>query len=121
MILVLSARVEVPIIMLMFHLKLELMMDNMSLCSKSKYCTILTSNSVVIDFLVCFFPRCLSLVFSVFGADVIVLQCGVDTLVEDPMESFCLTSKGIGECFQFLLQKEIPMLVLGGGKDKQVH
>ncbi len=45
----------------------------------------------------------------------IVLQCGADSLGNDRLGCFSLTTKGHGECVQFMKDLNIPMLVLGGG------
>ncbi|XP_071819711.1 histone deacetylase 8-like [Apostichopus japonicus] len=45
----------------------------------------------------------------------VVIQCGADCLVGDPMNSFNLTLKGIGNCVDFILRWNLPTLLLGGG------
>ncbi|RWS31301.1 cytosolic endo-beta-N-acetylglucosaminidase-like protein [Leptotrombidium deliense] len=51
-----------------------------------------------------------------FAADIVICQCGGDTLFGDPMNSFNLTVKGVGQCVQFLLsQFECPFIFVGGG------
>ena len=57
----------------------------------------------------------MDLVRSSFSPDVVVLQCGADGIHDDPMNSFSLTSRGLGECAAHLLSWNIPLLILGGG------
>ncbi|XP_013403048.1 histone deacetylase 3 [Lingula anatina] len=45
----------------------------------------------------------------------IVLQCGADSLGNDRLGCFSLTTKGHGECVQMVKDFNIPLLVLGGG------
>ncbi|XP_071134734.1 histone deacetylase 8-like [Mytilus edulis] len=59
--------------------------------------------------------RILNKVKETFRPEVVVCQCGADGLAGDPMESFNLTHKGLGKCLYFLLQWNLPTLVLGGG------
>lgn len=58
------------------------------------------------------------LIFERYAPKAVVLQCGVDGLVGDPLGGFNLTLKGLGECLslvQGLCKGPIPLLVLGGG------
>jgi|UniRef100_A0AC35FXV5 histone deacetylase 1/2 len=50
-----------------------------------------------------------------FDPNVIVLQCGADSLTGDRLGCFNLTLKGHGKCVDFLKRFNIPMLMLGGG------
>ncbi|CAG2217168.1 HDAC8 [Mytilus edulis] len=59
--------------------------------------------------------KILNKVKETFRPEVVVCQCGADGLAGDPMESFNLTHKGLGKCLYFLLQWNLPTLVLGGG------
>lgn len=45
----------------------------------------------------------------------IVLQCGADSLAGDRLGCFSLTTKGHGECVNFVKEFNIPTLVVGGG------
>ena len=45
----------------------------------------------------------------------IVLQCGADSLGCDRLGCFNLTTRGHGECVEFMKGFGLPMLVLGGG------
>lgn len=59
--------------------------------------------------------RVVSLVRGTCAPDVVVLQCGADTLVGDPMDSFSLSAQAVGECVQEVLGWDLPTLILGGG------
>ena len=59
--------------------------------------------------------RIVSLVRGACVPDVVVLQCGADTLVGDPMDSFSLSAQAVGECVQQVLGWDLPTLILGGG------
>jgi len=59
--------------------------------------------------------RILSEVQLRFKPKAVVCQCGVDTLAGDPMASFNLTHHGIGECVKYLMDWNLPLLLLGGG------
>lgn len=50
-----------------------------------------------------------------FRPKVVVMQCGADMLSGDPVGSFCLTPRGVGSCVSFVLQWDLPTLLLGGG------
>ena len=50
-----------------------------------------------------------------FKASAVVCQCRVDTLAGDPMASFNLTQYSIGECIKYLMEWNLPLLLLGGG------
>lgn len=45
----------------------------------------------------------------------IVLQCGADSLANDRLGCFSLTTRGHGECVKFVRQFNVPLLILGGG------
>uniref|UniRef100_A0A5S6QF47 Histone deacetylase n=1 Tax=Trichuris muris TaxID=70415 RepID=A0A5S6QF47_TRIMR len=50
-----------------------------------------------------------------FQPEVIVLQCGADSLAGDRLGGLNLTLKGHGNCVQFIRSLNIPLLLLGGG------
>ncbi|CAG8583369.1 7165_t:CDS:2 [Racocetra fulgida] len=50
-----------------------------------------------------------------YQPEVIVLQCGADSLSGDRLGCFNLSSKGHAHCVRFVKKFNIPMLVLGGG------
>lgn len=45
----------------------------------------------------------------------IVLQCGADSLANDRLGCFSLSTKGHGECVKFVRDLNVPTLVVGGG------
>lgn len=45
----------------------------------------------------------------------IVLQCGADSLAGDRLGCFSLSTKGHGECVNFVKDFNVPTLVVGGG------
>ncbi|XP_068104145.1 histone deacetylase 8 isoform X2 [Hyperolius riggenbachi] len=54
-------------------------------------------------------------VFASFNPLAVVLQLGADTIAGDPMCSFNMTPKGMGKCLKYVLQWQLPTLILGGG------
>ena len=50
-----------------------------------------------------------------FSREAVVVQCGADALAGDPLGSFNLTLKGVGECVEAVLLWHLPTLLLGGG------
>ena len=60
--------------------------------------------------------RVMSEVKQKFKPNAVVCQCGVDTLAGDPMASFNLTQHSIGECVRYLMEWNLPLLLLGGGE-----
>lgn len=62
------------------------------------------------------FNRIMAEVRKTYRPSIVVLQCGADTLVGDPMNSFNLTLKGIGNCVDLVLRWRLPTLLLGGGQ-----
>uniref|UniRef100_A0A8D2LMT4 Histone deacetylase n=1 Tax=Varanus komodoensis TaxID=61221 RepID=A0A8D2LMT4_VARKO len=54
-------------------------------------------------------------IYAAFSPDAIVLQLGADTIAGDPMCSFNMTPEGIGKCLSYVLQWQLPTLILGGG------
>ncbi|KAF1572161.1 UNVERIFIED_CONTAM: Histone deacetylase 1, partial [Eudyptes robustus] len=50
-----------------------------------------------------------------FRPDIVVLQCGADSLTGDRLGCFNLTVKGHGRCLEFLKKFNVPILMLGGG------
>lgn len=47
----------------------------------------------------------------------IVVQCGADGLVGDPIGGFNLTPKALAECVKNVMKWEKPILFLGGGNN----
>lgn len=54
-------------------------------------------------------------VIETYRPNVIVLQCGADSLTGDRLGVFNLTLKGHGKCVEFVKGFDIPLLILGGG------
>lgn len=55
------------------------------------------------------------MVNSSFSPNCIVVQCGADGLVGDPIGGFNLTPKAFAECVKNIMKWEKPTLFLGGG------
>ncbi|EOA26092.1 hypothetical protein CARUB_v10019514mg [Capsella rubella] len=51
----------------------------------------------------------------IYQPEVIVLQCGADSLAGDPLGTFNLSIKGHGDCLQYVRSLNVPLMVLGGG------
>ncbi|CAL8099905.1 unnamed protein product [Orchesella dallaii] len=54
-------------------------------------------------------------VMDFYRPSAIVLQCGADSLANDRLGCFSLSTRGHGECVNFVKQLNVPLLVLGGG------
>jgi len=50
-----------------------------------------------------------------FKPNVIVLQCGADSISGDRLGCFNLSVKGHGSCVEYIKKFGLPILVLGGG------
>ncbi|KAL1222117.1 Histone deacetylase 7 [Cardamine amara subsp. amara] len=50
----------------------------------------------------------------VYQPEVIVFQCGADSLAGDPHGTFNLTVKGHGDCVQYIRSFNVPLMLLGG-------
>lgn len=50
-----------------------------------------------------------------FKPNVIVFQAGADSLGEDRLGVFNLSVKGHGDCLEFVMKYDLPLVVLGGG------
>lgn len=50
-----------------------------------------------------------------FDPEVVVLQCGADSLNGDRLGRFNLTLKGHGKCAEFFRKYNIPLMMVGGG------
>eukprot|EP00126_Sphaerothecum_destruens_P006778 Sdes_comp19522_c0_seq1m11099 len=61
------------------------------------------------------FRPVMSAVMEFYRPGAVVLQCGADSLGCDRLGCFSLTTKGHGECVEFMKSFNLPMLVLGGG------
>jgi len=54
-------------------------------------------------------------IIEIYNPGAIVLQCGADSLSGDRLGCFNLSSRGHGQCVQFVSSFGIPLLVVGGG------
>jgi len=54
-------------------------------------------------------------VMDFYRPSAVVLQCGADSLAHDRLGCFNLSTKGHGECVDFVKKFNIPLMVLGGG------
>ncbi|KAA8499079.1 Histone deacetylase 1 [Porphyridium purpureum] len=61
------------------------------------------------------FVPVVSKVIEVFQPSAIVLQCGADSLAQDRLGCFNLTTRGHANCVRFVRSLNIPLLVVGGG------
>ncbi|XP_055313118.1 histone deacetylase 3 [Sitodiplosis mosellana] len=61
------------------------------------------------------FKPVISNVMEFYRPTAIVLQCGADSLAGDRLGCFSLSSKGHGECVNFVKDFNVPTLVVGGG------
>ncbi|CAI9771731.1 unnamed protein product [Fraxinus pennsylvanica] len=60
-------------------------------------------------------------VMEVYQPDVVVLQCGADSLAGDRLGCFNLSVKGHADCLRFLRSFNVPLMVLGGGGVVEIH
>ncbi|EFX81904.1 histone deacetylase 3-like [Daphnia pulex] len=61
------------------------------------------------------FKPVIQYVMEFYQPTAIVLQCGADSLANDRLGCFNLSTKGHGECVKFVKDFNVPLLVLGGG------
>ncbi|KAM3964001.1 histone deacetylase 8 [Aphomia sociella] len=61
------------------------------------------------------FQQVFSAVYSHFGPDSIVVQCGADALARDPNGGAALTTRSYCSCIRTVLDKRKPTILLGGG------
>ncbi|CDW52724.1 histone deacetylase [Trichuris trichiura] len=61
------------------------------------------------------FKPTVSKVIRRYQPEVIVMQCGADSLAGDRLGHLNLTVKGHGKCVEFVRKQNLPMLMLGGG------
>lgn len=67
---------------------------------------------------VCLFLTVFSKAISVYQPEVIVVQCGADSLTGDPIDladPFNLTLDGYTKCIQSIMNTQLPTVFLGGG------
>ncbi|XP_050391463.1 histone deacetylase 8 isoform X1 [Patella vulgata] len=61
------------------------------------------------------FYRIMCKVKEVFKPEAVVCQCGADGLEGDPMQSFNLSPSSLGQCIQYIMSLNKPLVLLGGG------
>ncbi|KAJ3424691.1 histone deacetylase [Anaeramoeba flamelloides] len=61
------------------------------------------------------FKKTIQAIMKYYQPNVIVMQCGADSLSGDRLGCFNLTLKGHGECIKFVKSLNKPLLILGGG------
>ena len=61
------------------------------------------------------FKKVMSRVMNFYCPDVLVIQCGADSLSKDRLGHLNLSIKGHGELLTFMKQFNRPMVLLGGG------
>jgi acetoin utilization deacetylase AcuC-like enzyme len=61
------------------------------------------------------FKDVMNQVLDKFRPDAIVMQCGADSLNEDRLGQFNLSTHGHGECVNYILKTGTPVILLGGG------
>ena len=54
-------------------------------------------------------------VFQRFRPEVVVLQCGADSLAFDKLGTYNTTLRGHGACVKYVKEWGLPLLILGGG------
>lgn len=61
------------------------------------------------------FKPVIQYVMDFYRPTAILLQCGADSLNNDRLGCFSLSTKGHGECVKFVRDLNVPLLVVGGG------
>jgi histone deacetylase 1/2 len=61
------------------------------------------------------FKSIISKVMGVYQPEVVVLQCGADSLAGDRLGCFNLSVRGHADCLRYLRSFNVPLMVLGGG------
>ena len=54
-------------------------------------------------------------VMASYRPDVVVVQCGADSLAKDKLGALNLSIKGHAACLSYMKRFNTPMIVLGGG------
>ncbi|XP_037819946.1 histone deacetylase 8-like [Lucilia sericata] len=62
-----------------------------------------------------YFKRICSNIFNLYQPNVVIVQCGADVIVGDPLGGTNLIPEDLIECMQYILSYELPSLILGGG------
>ncbi|XP_025421781.1 histone deacetylase 8-like isoform X1 [Sipha flava] len=84
---------------------------------KGKYFTVNVplKEGITDDKYISLFYKISNMVNSSYSPNCIVVQCGADSLVGDPIGGFNLTPKSLAECVKNVMKWEKPTLFLGGG------
>jgi acetoin utilization deacetylase AcuC-like enzyme len=61
------------------------------------------------------FKKVMEQVMTNFCPDVVVIQCGADSLSKDKLGHMNLSVHGHGECVEFMKSFATPLILLGGG------
>lgn len=61
------------------------------------------------------FQLVLSSILQCYDPEVLVVQCGADTIAGDLIGRLCLSTVAHAHCVQRLLQLQLPIILLGGG------
>ena len=61
------------------------------------------------------FDKIFSEIMAIYNPEVIVVQCGADSLARDPMGTFNLTSNAFSRCLKSIKDRNLPAMILGGG------
>ena len=75
----------------------------------------LGNSSIIIIVIFQVFKPVIQYVMQFFQPTAIVLQCGADSLDNDRLGCFSLSTKGHGECVKFVRDLNVPLLAVGGG------
>jgi len=59
--------------------------------------------------------RVMSAVREKFSPEAVVCQCGADGIAGDPLACFNLTPQVLSRCVQYLMEFNLPLVLLGGG------
>jgi histone deacetylase 1/2 len=61
------------------------------------------------------FKKIMTIIMSSYRPDVLVIQCGADSLSKDKLGHLNLSIKGHAECINHMMSYNTPMVLLGGG------
>jgi histone deacetylase 1/2 len=57
----------------------------------------------------------MNVVMGSYRPDVVVIQCGADSLSRDKLGHFNLSIKGHSDCIKHMMSYATPLILLGGG------
>lgn len=61
------------------------------------------------------FKQIMGIVMTSYRPDVVVMQCGADSLAKDKLGHFNMSIKGHSDCIKHMMTYSTPMILLGGG------